>query len=387
MRKYLIILSVSLVSANAIAGYLRLEGSGIINPRPHDGSGNPPAYTQVQIDATDEKVAHCGQIVWENGTGSKSIQNVAFRLGTVTKTGGSNILVALQDISTTAGPPLQPDGTDDQTVQVPSADYSANSWIETNNLSANRTVNFGDYVCAVWTFDGARAGSDLFNINGVAAAVNTQSLATSVVVSSLSASVPWVIVSQFPTVAFKFSDGTYGKLMEGMPYNAINTHTFNSGSTPDERALAFYPRIPMKIDAIWLAYTSPNGGSAGTLSLYEGTTALETISISSITTASQGTAKVFISTITERELTVGTTYYVGYAPGSTNASAFSVGAENMEIKALLHGGRSHGYTQRTDAGAWDTIVSTQTFLAGYRISSLSDTTGSAGGTVGLPFAQ
>lgn len=371
----------------ANAAFINIGGKGVWFPSQNTPSGNPPAYSTTLIDATDEKISVCGPVLWKNGSGSKSIRNVAFRLGTVVKAGGTDILVTLGDVSTTSGPPLQWDGISDETVVVADASYASNTWIETGNFSADRSVVYGSTVCVIYSFDGARLGSDSFIPQNINASINTLTGAFTVVGSSLSSSA-WVSQSQSPGLALKFSDGTYGTIGEGYPFNAINSHTFSSSSTPDERALSFWNPYPIKIDAIWVGYSAPTvTGSAGTLRLYEGTTVLESVSVSTITTSSSGIAKYAQLFFPGRTLTANTTYYVAFAPGDSNTIAYSVGFNGAGIADLFQGGASHAYTQRTDAGAWDVIISTQQFIAGYRISAISDGVGSSAGTVGYGFAQ
>lgn len=68
------------------------------------------------IDASTELVAAVG-VVWHPTvkTGTINIRRVHFRNGALTLNAASVLRVSLQNISTTAGPPMQPDGTQDQT--------------------------------------------------------------------------------------------------------------------------------------------------------------------------------------------------------------------------------------------------------------------------------
>ena len=108
-----------------------------------------------------------GKVWFAERTGTKDIRRVGFRFGTVTKAGGSAVTVSLQDVNLAAGPPLQPDEVQDQTVAIANADagFATGLWYRTGTLSADRTVAYGEDLCVVFEYDGAgRLGSDVVNI-------------------------------------------------------------------------------------------------------------------------------------------------------------------------------------------------------------------------------
>src|SRR5207253_746752 len=103
-----------------------------------------PAYgTDALIDAAGEKVAFIGNL-WHPTvkTGTINIRKVHFRCGAVTLNAASELRVSLQTVSSTVGPPYQPDGVQDEFYDFKTATtaITANAWNSTGNLSADRVV-------------------------------------------------------------------------------------------------------------------------------------------------------------------------------------------------------------------------------------------------------
>lgn len=373
--------------SSAHADYLTFDGLGPWVPRYLTGVNVSGNLSPTILDATGEKIAFCGKVVFAGRSGNFTIDKVGFSFGTLTKTGGSGLRVSLQDVSPT-GPPTQPDGTEDQFIDIANADseFASSNFYTTGSLSAGRTVAYRDFVCTVIGFDASgKQGSDVIRINAItlASGVNRQSY--NVAVTSLSVPAPWTILALSPNVVFENSSGEIAWFEESYPLELGFTHTYNSGSTPDERALSFWNPFNIKIDMLWAAY-SPSATSAGSINLYEGTTLIESVGISTYTIPTAGAAMYVMAPIPIRTLTAHTTYYVSIAPGSTNATAYSISFSKPEYAKVMYGGPSHGYTARTDGGAWDIPVSTQTLIAGYRINAIDIGSG-GGGTRGYPFFQ
>src|SRR5688572_26574526 len=131
--------------------FQKIPGVGLWIPDNRLISMAPNLSNNSPIDATGEQFAISGPVWFKEGTGTKDITRVGFSFGTITKAGGSGLTVSLQNVSAVAGPPLQPDGTQDQTVAIANgnAAFASNTWIRTDALSANRTVSFGENLSVV----------------------------------------------------------------------------------------------------------------------------------------------------------------------------------------------------------------------------------------------
>jgi hypothetical protein len=358
--------------------YQQLPGTGIWIPQWRQFSFPATLANVGTIDATGEKCAFVGRVWFKERTGTKAIRKVGFRFGTVTKAGGSGLTVSLQDIDLTAGAPMQPDGTQDQTVAIANgnAAFASNTWITTGNLSADRTVTYGDLIAVVIEFDGSgRQGADAVNITGIGASAAANTMHQGI---SIAYTASWAAVSTVPNVILEFSDGTFGTLDGGFPCSASNTHTFNSSSTPDEYALAFSLPFPCKVDGLRAAANF--AGNDATITLYEGTTVKQSVAIDGNAIYTAAGPRMLQVPIPETTLAANTTYYVAVKADTTsNISLYSTDVDNANHFTTVEGGTPLNYVTRTDAGAWDAATTTRRLLAGVRISSLDDGTGSGGG--------
>jgi hypothetical protein len=332
------------------------------------------------IDATGEKFAYLGRVFFPARTGTKDIRKVHFLFGTVTKAGGSALTVSLQDVDLTAGPPHRPDGTQDQTVAIANADagFASNTWYTTGNLSADRTVTFGDYVAVVVEYDGSgRLSSDAVNFSGLSAQATAAGIPAPGPVLFTSS---WATVNARNGVVLEFSDGTFGCLDDaGFASATSNTGNINTGTTPDEVALKFTPTFDCKIDGGYMEIDPENAGASNfDVVLYEGTTPLQTVSVDA-QTLGQAVSHLAIISIPEQELAAGTAYYLAYKPttaSSSNVAYFDVADANH--LSVLGGGTAWHYATRVDGGAW-TATTTRRPNFGIRISAIDDGTGSGGG--------
>ena len=334
-------------------------------------------FNNTVIDATGEKIAYVGRVWFAERTGTKAIRRVGFRFGTVVKAGGSALTVSLQDVTTATGPPAQPDGTPDETVAIANADagFASNLWYRTNALSADRTVTYGDLLSLVIEFDGAgRLGADAVNIaygaNGGYFPIQSGVLFTA----------SWAnFASRGGNSVLEFDDGTFGTLDWSNPMTGFNVHTYNSGSTPDEHAMAFTVAAEIKIDGIGVV-CGPTGTSADLeIVLYAGTSVLQTLAVDAHTVPTSGSGWIR-GPIPETTLSPGTTYYISAKPTTANniqANSIDVSdANHLELWSL---GSAATYSTRTNAGAWAAATSTRRLLASLRISSINEASSGGGG--------
>lgn len=207
---------------------------GLIYPPFPFGSIQNSFLSTPLIDATGEKIAMLGRVWWpgHTGSGTKNIDKIGFLFGTVTKAGGSALTVSLQNPDLTSGPPVRPDGTQDQTVAIANADagFVSNAWYDTASLSAQRTVAFGEQLYVVWEYDGAgRLGADSVIVRVLNGGATTDS-PTQLFTTS------WAAILGAPNVLFHFSDGSFGGFANGFPINLATVVAFSASSNPDEWA-------------------------------------------------------------------------------------------------------------------------------------------------------
>jgi hypothetical protein len=355
--------------------FVALPGVGLWWPDLGQDMAINPSFQTGVIDATGEKFAFCGRY-WNDAHASKSISRVGLRFGSVTKAGGSGLTVSLQDVTLTTGGPMQPDEVQDQTVAIANGDasFASNTWIRTGTLSATRSLAIGDLVAVVVEFDGSgRLGADSVQISALSSDRASPQRQASAVLKTAS----WAGLQAVPNLVLEADDGTFGTLEGAWPCSAFNNHAYNSGSTPDEYAMEFTVPVPVKVDGLWCSTALAGATTDFDLVLYEGTTALATVSVDGHNAGSTSSRGCW-APIAEQTLAVGTTYRVAVKPTTANnVTAYSVEVSDALHWALTPGGAGCTYTTRTDAGSWAAATSTRRFFAGVRISAVHDGSGGA----------
>jgi hypothetical protein len=334
--------------------------------------GNYGYSTGLLIDATGEKIAMIGRF-WNASRSAKSIRKVGFRFGAVTKAGGSALTVSLQNVSTSANPP-QPDGTQDETVAIANANaaFASKTWIMTGNLSADRSVSFGEELAVVVEYDGSgRIGSDSVVVSSILTATNSCNPVTSLYTSS------WATSTRTPNFIFECSDGTFATFDGCSISKDSSSATYNSGSTPDEYGNEFQIPFACKTDGAWLLITPQTTSSDFEVVLYSGTTALATATVDA-STAGPVTGRIHILWGSEIELAANTNYILALKP--TTANNVSLGY--FDVDASTHwdatGIPTCAMVTRTNAGSWSGTTTTRRMTCGLNVSAI-DTGGGSGG--------
>ena len=348
---------------------------------------NPPATSNAAfgpIDAAGEKLAMVGRVWLPAHSGSKDIRRVGFRFGTVVKAGGSGLTISLQDVDLINGPPVRPDGVQDQTVAVANGDatFDTGLWHRSGALNADRNVTHGDRLAVVVEYDGGgRLGADTVSLSTLQAvnSVTVSPLETACVLFTAA----WAILGtvQIPILVLEMSDGTFGTLEGCFPCTTINTHTFNVGTlVADEYALVVTPVWPCKIDGLW-GIAGPVAGADFEQILYDGVVALQTVSVDANAIIVAG-SRLSIAPIAETALVVGTTYYVGFRPTTANnISVYSFDVFDANHLTCHPAGIGWTFTTRLNLGAWAAPTATRRLFAGVRMSSFDDGAGGGGGNI------
>lgn len=353
----------------------------------------PPLHREalsggMLIDATGEKAAFSGRVFNKDRT-SKNITKVGFRFGAVTKAGGSALTVSLQDVNLAAGPPMQPDETQDQTVAIANANASfvSNTWIQTGTLSATRTVAFGELLSVVIEYDGAgRLAADSVVISGMAYHASTEWAHQ--MESALKTGGTWAAAGVHPNVILEFDDGTFGTLVGALPFSAASSLAFKSDTAvADEHALEFTVPFPCKVDGFWAFVTFSANTSNFDVVLYDGTSAMTggTVTVDANTPQSTSTAQRLIGSFSQEiTLAANTIYRLAIKPTQTTStvSLYYIDVNDANHFQALEGGTSWRLASRIDLGAWAAAVTTRRPLMGIHVSALDDgvSTGGSRGT-------
>lgn len=349
----------------------------------YDGfNDTTPAFVGPVIDATGKMLAFVGRVFFHSRTGTKAIRKVGFRFGAVTKAGGSALTVSLQTVNAAAGPPMQPDEVQDQTVAIANADagFASNVWYQTGSLNADRTVAFGELLAIVIEFDGGgRLGADSVAIAGLATAQTGPSHQSMTVLKSGS----WAVQQIVPNVILEFSDGSFGTLFGAFPCSAVSSVALTTATTPDEVALEMTWPGPVQIDGVGMLIQTNSAAADGDVVLYTGTTATRTKSLlAEHSMASAATRPIVVPFDTTVDLAANTTYRMALKPTTTTAiSLYYFEVANANHFQAHVGGPGWAYTARVDAGSWDSPTTTRRPFIWPYVSGIDDalTPGSPGG--------
>jgi len=355
----------------------KLPGSGVCLPTVPQNRlfAFPPAFsTNPLIDADGEKVAIIGR-VWNKDGAAKTLVDVGFRWGAVTKGADTDVTLSIQDVLTT-GPDV--DETQDQSVDVGTANIVANTWLEVT-LGVSRAVAYGALLGVVWEYKKFNT-SDSIVIAGISLSSTTWN---TVQCYTRLKTGTWASINSCPNLVLVFSDGTYGTL-EGAgifsTIQAIVTYNIDTGAQ-DEVALKFRVPFPITIDGCWMNVDSDGDFTA---ILYDDS--------GPITDASRAMDKdnrphtnqsihwlPFAAPVT---LAANTNYYLSARPDSvTSISAYYFDVNAANYLQAWDAGMDFNYTSRVDGGAWAAPTTTRRPWFGLTVIGFDD--GAGGGGAGI----
>lgn len=313
------------------------------------------------LDASGEKAAFCVA-----APKSGNITKVHFYTRTVTT--GDTLKVSLQDTSLTTG---NPDETIDQSGTVVIADTDDNV-IKSVTLDTARTVTQGDYLSVVIEFNSYVAGNLEIMANEYGGLPRDS-------YSNLKTGGSWAKQGRGPIVLLEYSDGSFPNVAGAVPGMMSQYANLDSGDTPDEIALRFKLPAPMRLSRVtWMGDMA--AGSLPNLVLYEGTTALATISLDgdvsySTVAALFGTKKF----PTPYQCAKDTVYRLALKPTTTT----TVGLHYIDVATNAHlestpGGKEFYTSERTDGGSWSDVT-TRLPAIDLIFDQIDDGTGGGGG--------
>lgn len=362
------------------------------NPLPYAGVLNAALGAGVTgtagtLDAATEKVAFMGILSCAGATGkvlsAAGGGNIQLRTGAVTWAGATTLRVGLQDVSTAAGPAVQPDGTFDVSRDwVRGVDaLSANTWttFSMTGGSGSKTVSDGDLIAVVVDMI-ARGGTDSVIITGWSTSVAQAIPGVNTNIAGAWGTSP---LAFNPNCVITFDDGTFGTLLDTIPVTTVANQSFNSGSAPNEYCMIFQVPMPCRINAIRLLNFSASGTADGTLSLYS--SPLGTPSVMASTTYRGRWANTTSNRWTTfylgaQTLAANTDYAIGLratTAGNLTLPLFTLA--NSNHKSCFPGGTNVRAATRSGGAGALTVVGTSYFLMDARFSAFDDGTGGGSG--------
>jgi hypothetical protein len=356
-----------------------IPGLGVLFPQVPYYVSSSWSFASQLMDASTEKVAMIG-LVDTKDHAAKSIRKVGFRTGTVSLDAASAIQISIQSVSTASGPPMQPTGTilgatNNGLVSDAAATFSSNAWHQTGALTEDVSVSPGDLIAVVIEY-GTFTAADAINITHLNSPSQQHRSQACLYTGT------WAAAAVLPNVLLEFSDGSFGTLSGAFPVSAVSTQSYasNTGGA-DEYALEFSFPFPVQVDGAMVSFSSSATGADADIVLYDGTTALETVSIDGNTVASTGgTRPTFVPFTQTQSLTANTTYRVALKPTTTT----SIALQYLDVSAAGHlqahsMGEDWTICSRLDAGAWAAGTTTRRPLIFVRVCGFDDAAGGAGG--------
>lgn len=300
--------------------------------------------TYYIIDGTYARSGFCG--FWHTGSSSaKTIDKIAAKWGTVTKTGGSGVRWSIED----PGSDGFPDGTQDAYIDIANGSIgTGNEVTESGTVTGTKTLTHGQRACFVQQFDGSgRQGSDsigLYVLNNVGSWGYVQGIRTARYTNA------WNFGGDhFPTVYVIFTDGTYGWMMGSGPGVVPSSINVNSTTTSpgDEVGNAFQLGAAATADRLCI-WVFVNSGAEFDLALYN--SAGSRLAGITLNRANQmESAPMTCVPIAATSLSANTTYYFTARPlNSTNVAIRRWTFPSSAIRAAYLGTTMHGVA-RTDA--------------------------------------
>ncbi len=303
----------------------------------------------VTLDATGEYTAW---IMRAPKTGT--IDRLHFRANTITAD-GDGLRCRIETVDAATGLPSGTlwSGSSEVTIATTTASswnrsgaglaaaVTKNDWIAVLLMSPASGTTFNGNLNYGWRTAGAMpVGGALFGYSVQAIPTATKYGGTAQFVNS---------------VILEYNDGTTPFLPGVFPYNTNTSRSFNSGSTPDERAALF--TIPFGCRVVGLeGYVDSD--EATDLVLYSGTTSLGSISLDKdirMSTAIHHQAGLLATAV---ELTKDASYRFSYKPTTTtnitiyeHAIDTAIGGTRLR-ECAFGSGQSVKMSTRSDAGSW-----------------------------------
>jgi hypothetical protein len=333
-------------------------------------------FTNFTIDGTTDEAA----LVFQTEDAA-TITKVGFRVATITGTPG-DLTISLQSLGATTGDPAGLLGSASVTIAATSLVAGQFNWV---TLDASYAAGRGEFMAIkIDPTAGTWGASDLVVLSLALTGYNGRA---GMPYASQAPSGVYARVAGYPIFAYGTASKVYGH-----PIDAVANTTYDSGTTPDELGMVF--TLPAgwgatyKIKGVRILIGRPvNTGQSWILTLYSGTTALQTVTVDSefygTTSAGSGYRlyELFFDETSLTALDFGSAYRLAIAPQGANGDVtipeFSVrSAADMQAFPLEE---SAYYAGRVDAGAWSNDVTTKRIFMEIFVDDITEPSGGGGG--------
>lgn len=340
------------LGGNGFAGFFYPEW------RMHPSTTGAPSYSASgTLNDSDDSVNIIMQVP-KTGT----LDWFEFRTFTVTTFPGNGLRLSFQDVNTAF---WYPDGTVDQYRTI-TVNPGANAWavppgVMTNdgtNGGSKRSVNAGDYLACVIDFLPTFTTGNL----SVAHIGHNSAVGGLLPYINFFESSQVINGGQSPNIALKYDDGTYAYCPGIVAYSGLNTHTYNSSSTPDEHGMYFELPLPMTVAGVMIRLDLD--GPCDIVLYDPDSSVLASVHLYDPPRASAAASTLFVPFDDSIDLDADTGYRVAVKPTSTtNLSLFSFDTASTDILAALPGGTRFYTTTRADGGSWSQTNTRRPFIA------------------------
>lgn len=305
---------------------------------------------------------------------SGTLNGVRFRTATVTT--GDTVRVSFQNVSASTG---DPDGSIDQyrNVTILSTDDNAvfDSGLITSDgtdLGIKRTVTRGELLCVCFDFPSYTSGN--LQIANVQLQDQSQSY------QSYFNGTSWTKSTTFgPNLLLNYQTDGLVATPGSFLCSAFDAATFNSSSTPDERANKIIPTVGLRVVGV-IVRGDFDGECDIVLYDSDGSTVLASVSIDPDVRLSTAVNSYTLRFNTDVTLTANSAYYLSIKPTTTtNVGWRGVTFFSSTDKNAIAGFSNICRSTRTDAGSWTDDTS-----GVVTVCLLCDGVETGGGSGGVP---
>jgi len=332
-------------------------------PHFYGPTASAPSFTSFLLNASGMKYA-----VIFNIPKTGNIRKIHFRTGSVTT--GRDTDCRLETVDATTGNPSGTLKGTNANATVVAASITANVWVTSPAFTADCAVTIGDLVAVVLV----PTSTPNFNVNGFTVGTSGVRIPYT---DGYNGTTWTKATDHIPGIAIEYDDGSFYFIPNTMPASAVNTHTFNNGSTPDEHALKFKTLGKMRLTGLWL-WGDTDGDFDIVVYDSNGTSVLSTTSIDKDNRQGTGIGHHFFTLAASVVLSANTFYRISIKPSSsTSLTIYSIDVSTAAIMDQLAGGQNIHHSTQTNGGGWSDTT-TRRLLMGGIFDQIDDGAGSGG---------
>lgn len=343
------------------------------------------------MNAAARKLAFIGNIYLAAGSGSKTISSaggaIAFETGSFVTwaTPGTTLQIGIQDVSSIAGPGIQPDGTFDVSgTRVQGVDsLAASTWTSTNMGTGTKTITHGDMVAIVIEMT-VRNGADSVTAS-YPVGLDTARFPAGIFFTT---SWPAANGSIMPNAVLSFDDGSIGWIdCSYAGTSSIGQTLYSDSTNPDEYGIIFQLPWDCNIDALYAGFMNGAANATATLQIYSDPTGSPSIlSGSQVALSNRNSPSATIARLgtyllpAPIALTRNTSYCVslkGTSSGSIGLDIVALGSATY--RPAYSGGTTRSLATRNNgSGAFSTDTARFPMI-GVRVNGFTATAGGGSG--------